>query len=332
MPSTDASTSPARQDAALGAILGALAGDAAGAVLEFIGHPPSPPEVDRALRYPGGGVHGVAPGQITDDGELTLCLLHALAEAPEFSLDRIAKWYGRWINSSPFDVGNATSVGFGPARDLPFADVKGLAAQMQAESQRLSSGSKANGSLMRCTPIGVWGHALDDDALVACARADSSLTHPNPACGDAVAAYSLAIAHLVREPGDRSGAWDRARAWVDREACEDVRGWMDAAERDLTTDYLRMIGFVKHGFTEAFRQLRRGADWETAVRETLMGGGDTDTNACIVGGLIGAASGADAMPVLARGMVLDCDTRSGKQRPEWLHPSGVDVTLRIIAS
>lgn len=45
-----------------------------------------------------------------------------------------------------------------------------------------SAGSKANGSLMRCVPLGVSGWSLGYDALVACAREDSSLTHPNPAC------------------------------------------------------------------------------------------------------------------------------------------------------
>lgn len=332
MPPSRASLSPAQHDAALGAILGALAGDAAGAVLEFIGHRPSLPEVERAMRFPGGGVHGVAPGQITDDGELTLALLHALAESPEWSLDRIASWYGRWLNSHPFDIGNATSAGLDPARRLEFGVTPGLAAQMQVAAQRASPGSKANGSLMRCVPIGVWGWGLDDDALVACAREDSSLTHPNAACGDAVAAYVLAIGHLVRSPGDREGAWSRAREWAARGACDEVRGWLDAVERDEAIDYARQIGFVKHGFMAAFRQLRRGVGWEVAVRETLLGGGDTDTNACIVGGMVGAAGGADATPVLARGTVLDCDTLAGRERPEWLHPRVATALIRAALS
>ena len=332
MPLSDASPSSARHDAALGALLGALAGDAAGATLEFIGHTPKPAEVERAMRYPGGGVLQVAPGQVTDDGELTLCLLQALAESREFSLERIASWYGRWLNSSPFDIGNATSSGFGPARGLPFEVRRGLAVQMQLAAQQLSPGSKANGSLMRCVPLGVWGWSLDDATLVSHARDDSSLSHPHPACGDAVAAYTLAIAHLVREPGDRAGAWTRAERWARTGACEEVRGWLAAAERDEVTDYEKLIGFVKHGFTEAFRQLRRGASWETGVRETLLGGGDTDTNACIVGGMLGAAGGAEAMPVLARGMVLDCDTRAGRERPEWVHPREVTAMLRRVLS
>ena len=328
MPPSRALLSSAQHDAALGALLGALAGDAAGAVLEFIGHKPALPEVERAMRYPGGGVHRLAPGQITDDGELTLALLHALAASPEWSLDRVASWYGRWFNSQPFDIGNATSSGLEPARGLAFGLTPSLAVQMQVAAQRASPGSKANGSLMRCVPLGVWGWALDDDALVAIARDDSSLTHPNPACGDAVAAYVLAIGQLVREPGDRDGAWSRAKAWAGHGACDEVRAWLDAAERDEVTEYQRQIGFVKHGFTDSFRQLRRGASWETAVRETLLGGGDTDTNACIVGGMLGAAGGADAMPVLARGMVLDCDTRAGRERLEWLHPRGIGAMLR----
>ena len=49
--------------------------------------------------------------QVTDDSELALCLAHGLAgsnEPPSSTppLDDIAKWYGEWINSPPFDIGN----------------------------------------------------------------------------------------------------------------------------------------------------------------------------------------------------------------------------------
>ena len=71
-------------DAALGCFLGALVGDAAGATLEFIGRQPTREEVDWAMGMPGGGVWNVAPGQITDDGELTLCLARGLAVKETF--------------------------------------------------------------------------------------------------------------------------------------------------------------------------------------------------------------------------------------------------------
>ena len=90
-------------DATLGCLLGACVGDAAGAVLEFR-EPPSPTDVDWAMTMPGGGVWGVAPGQITDDSELMLCLAQALAESPTFDLERIAHHYAAWIDSPPFDI------------------------------------------------------------------------------------------------------------------------------------------------------------------------------------------------------------------------------------
>ena len=42
--------------------------------------------------------------------------------------------------------------------------------------------SKANGALMRVTPLAVWGHALPDDQLADCARREAALSHPNVTC------------------------------------------------------------------------------------------------------------------------------------------------------
>jgi len=87
------------QIAAKGCLLGACASDATGATLEFIGRKPSLIEVENALSMPGGGVWNVAPRQITDDGELTLCLAQALAGQPSFEIERVARQYACWIES-----------------------------------------------------------------------------------------------------------------------------------------------------------------------------------------------------------------------------------------
>ena len=77
---------------------------------------------------------------------------------------------------------------------------------------------------------------------------------------------------------------------------------------------------MRIGFTHAFRHLGLGTSFIEALMETLAGGGDTDTNACIVGGLLGAADGADAIPLPLRQAVLTCDTAKGRPRPAFLHP------------
>lgn len=42
--------------------------------------------------------------------------------------------------------------------------------------------SKANGALMRITPLAVWAHQLPQEQLVQTVRADAQLTHPNQTC------------------------------------------------------------------------------------------------------------------------------------------------------
>jgi hypothetical protein len=88
--------------------------------------------------------------------------------------------------------------------------------------------SKANGSLMRCMPLGIWGHQLDDHALARLARFDSALSHPNPTCCDAVAAYTIALAELVGS-GDSETAVTRAQKWTSSEACREVKDWLSSA-------------------------------------------------------------------------------------------------------
>jgi ADP-ribosyl-[dinitrogen reductase] hydrolase len=63
----------------------------------------------------GGGCWRVAPGQITDDGELALCLARSLAGARTVDRDKIARAYVDWFNSGPFDCGNATGNATGNA-------------------------------------------------------------------------------------------------------------------------------------------------------------------------------------------------------------------------
>ena len=48
------------------------------------------------------------------------------------------------------------------------------------------------------------------------------------------------------------------------------------------------IGHLKIAFMWAFHYLKNDFTYEAAIRDILMKGGDTDTNAAIVGGLLGA--------------------------------------------
>ena len=305
------------KDIAEGILLGVLIGDASGAPLEFLGRKPDEAEVDRALEFPGGGAWSVAPGQITDDGELTLSLARGLIAG---GLPQIAQAYAAWLRSRPFDVGNTTARAF----RVPPSDT--LVQSMRQASQG-SLSSKANGSLMRCAPLAVWGHRLSRSQLALVARSDSALSHPNPVCQDAVASYVLALRHLLLNPGDGAGAFEVAKSWVQDEACEEVQAWLQMAEAGERPAFYPLAGFVKIGFVHALVQLRAGADYRQALFETLLGGGDTDTNAAIVGGMVGARVGRAGVPQVMVERLMACETEAGRPRPEVYHPRQVPLLV-----
>ena len=87
-------------------------------------------------------------------------------------------------------------------------------------------------------------------------------------------------------------------------------------------------GFVRIAFTHAFHHLYQATPFYEALAAILTGGGDTDTNACIAGGLLGALHGAEAIPEQMRSAVLNCDLSRGQSRPNWLRPINLSGHVR----
>jgi len=298
-----------------GAILGALVGDAAGATLEFLPQTPIRSQVKQAMAMVGGGCWRTAPGQITDDGEMAICLMHALAGEDSFSIELVAKSYLRWYQSMPFDIGRTTSTGLSGGLRQPERPIH---RGMWKAAEQYNRGSKANGALMRIAPLGVWGWRLTEEDLVEAACQDNRLTHLNLTCQHSSAVYCLAIRHLMHHPQDADGAFKTAKEWARTLGNRDVQEWLSLAERNEDVGYAPSIGFVKYGFVHAFRHLKNKTSYINAIFETLIGGGDTDTNACIVGGLVGAYNGEEGIPGPMKEAILQCDTQKGRPRPEFL--------------
>jgi len=305
------------ENLAQGCLVGAFVGDSAGARLEFLGQQPDNAQLDDALAMKGGGVFRLAPGQITDDGELTLALARALAGEQQYPREKVATNYRAWVASHPFDIGNATSAALGGAMaaDAVVADA------VSTHAVKHNFASKANGALMRASALGIWSVRLSVEEAVAAARADACLTHPNLTCQWASAAYVVAIRHLLLHPGDGEGAFAAAEGALNGtpdEGIIEVKSWFqDSARGGLPACY-PLAGFVRIAFTYAFHHLHCGTSFESALRQVLAGGGDTDTNACIAGGLVGARVGFAAIPAEMSRAVLACDTAMGRPRPTWL--------------
>ncbi|RKO94210.1 ADP-ribosylation/Crystallin J1 [Blyttiomyces helicus] len=282
-------------DAALGSMLGAAVGDASGATLEFCPHKINSIDVRNAMRMPGGGVLKIEKGGITDDTELQISLANALVgRSPRdgMPLHTIMENYREWIRSGPLDAGTACTRAF------------------TAENHEgLNLESKANGALMRSMPIGVFARNLKPEAIADYARKDCCLSHPNIATQDANAAYCVAAAHLIQNPGDAEGAIKAARSVIHD---QEVLNWVDEALNGADVKCEKQIGFVRWGFTLALQHLHLRTSFEKAIEDTLLRGGDTDTNAAIVGGLVGALHGAKAIPEFMKEPVLRARGERGK--------------------
>jgi ADP-ribosyl-[dinitrogen reductase] hydrolase len=255
---------------ATGCLLGQVIGDSLGSRVELKSTADIAREFPQGVRdLADGGVYRTLAGQPTDDSEMALALSRSLVKEKGFKNEAILDAYREWLQTRPVDVGATTE--------------RGLLGLHTTESE-------SNGSLMRISPIGIW--AAGDPARAAqAAREDSALTHPNPVCVQACAGYAAAIAVGVGG-GDRRAMLDAALAHSAGKARAAIE---QGAAGTPPATCEKNIGWVLIGLQNAFYSLFR-FDFEEGIVQSVMRGGDTDTNAAIAGALLGAAHGRDAIP------------------------------------
>jgi ADP-ribosylglycohydrolase len=76
------------------------------------------------------------------------------------------------------------------------------------------------------------------------------------------------------------------------------------AATERPADYVSNQGWVLIAFQNAFWQLLHAENTESGIIDTVMSGGDTDTNGAIAGALLGAVDGRDTIPLQWRDRIL----------------------------
>jgi ADP-ribosylglycohydrolase len=276
---------------AMGCLLGQLAGDALGGLVEF----QAPEEIRR--RYPGGvrdladgGTWNTLAGQPTDDSEMALALARMLVARGSYDAAAARAAYVRWLDSSPFDCGRTVSAGL---RGKP------------------NAASQANGALMRICPLGIFSARRDPARVAEWARQDAAITHPHPVCVQANALFALAVARAVREAVAPRELYRRIREAAGT-AEASLREAIEEAENAPPADYVSQEGWVLIAFQNALWQMLHAPSLEEGVVDTVMRGGDTDTNAAICGALLGAVRGAAAVPERWRQALRACRPEAGR--------------------
>ncbi len=290
---------------AQGAMLGQLVGDALGSLVEFMG------AADIAAAHPSGpftlfdgGTHNTLAGQPTDDSEMALLLIRGIVANGGYSDAVAAEAYVAWLASGPFDVGGTIGQALRAGRGDPRPETLRAAA---------SRDSQANGALMRISPVGILGHAVAPEVVSAWARADAALTHPNAICGDCNAIFCATLAHAIATGAKGRTLYDFAVEQAAGLENQTAATWLAEAESPLPADLSRQMGWVRWAFTATFHHVLKETPFEAALVDVIRRGGDTDTNAAIVGAMLGAVQGRAAIPAQWRERVLTCRPVQGLQ-------------------
>ena len=281
------------EDRAVGCLQGLAVGDALGAAVEF--RPPGTFEPVTGMR--GGGPHGLAAGEWTDDTSMALALADSILTVG-WDLDDQARRYLSWweageysVTGDCFDIGNGTAEALGTFRHTGDARTSGSPARARA----------GNGSIMRLAPVAIaagWRYPDDLDGLVGRCTESSYPTHRAPQALSACAVLGVSLAGLltgvdravVLDP--RWSVWRRLPFALDAEVEEVVMGSHSTRQPpDIVGS-----GYVVRSLEAAMWAFGRAEDFASAVLAAVNLGDDSDTTGAVCGQLAGAYWGKTGIP------------------------------------
>ncbi|WP_063772153.1 ADP-ribosylglycohydrolase family protein [Kitasatospora mediocidica] len=249
------------------------------------------------------GIDPPAPWPWTDDTEMA-CSVHAALT------ERDAGRFARTLDS--FDLTHAFARrhdfdrGYGPAANRLLRLVReGGDARALAGELFDGQGSYGNGAAMRVAPLGA-AFASDPGAAVRPAAATAVITHTHPQAVDGAVAVAVAAAHAVRArtaPGTPAEFLTAVRALTPRgavyEALGEARALLDEPDPVAVARILGNGSRVSALDTVPFAlwcAARWLDDYRGAVLAAIRAGGDVDTTAAIVGGVVAARTGVAGIP------------------------------------
>lgn len=300
----------ARESRVIGALLGVHAGDSLGATLEFSSHEEIAHHYPNGLRdIVGGGPFNWSAGHATDDTDMARGVLLAYHDHNCLGLgddvarlagDYFVKWLrGDWPDrrpgTYPDDIGGATSTGLEIYEKTRDPDRAGA-----------GEGNAGNGSLMRCIATGLF--QPDPEKLIKESQRISKITHDDKRCTIACAAYNTIVSKLINQvnPAKAIEAGLSVAETLERTSTGPV---YEAIELGMSLDVAKMAkegsprelkgrfgGFVLGSLSLAIAALLDSRSLEDIVVDVVRIGHDTDTNAAIAGGLLGARDGLTGIP------------------------------------
>lgn len=294
------------EERSINCLYGGLIGDALGGRYEFdctglIDDDLQRFGLDSHWEILGEGVYDLGAGQVTDDSEMAMALASSILVSGKVTRTAIAQAYHNWYLSDPFDIGKSTknAVRYSSADQM----IKAAKQFDQNCLEQYQSHNLSNGFLMRIGPLGVVCAGLISQntsapilikQIVKLVSEDTLLTHPSLTALTYSTTFIILLGFAIVD-----GKFDRGYKLVKKhiKSHGDCFHILDAGlnlDSKLAHDPRKQIGDVRIAFQLAIRKaflVQTGKmSFEEAIVSTVKLGGDTDTNACIVGYLCGAVS------------------------------------------
>lgn len=274
-------TTPSSGDRARGAMLGLAAGNALGVPTEGLQVPEA-----IAAAFPG-GMRDILRMDTTgspfdDDTAMALILAEELL-AGEVDLEHLARRWIVWMDADGRGVGDWTRTALNHIRT-------------HGSPPSGTDGRATNGAIMRALPVALATRGSPRN-LVAGTWHTAALTHPDDRCTWGAVAVNVAAAELLA--GRRDFVADVIEVLRVNEAPAPLLAAVQRVPLERRAD-LPLLG--EHaGDAVSCVEIALWAAWHEPTLEAALiwlanAGGDTDTNAAVAGGLLGARDGEAAIP------------------------------------
>lgn len=262
-------------------LLGAACGDALGATLEFMGREEIKRLHGELREIIGGGWLRLRPGQVTDDTDMLIAVANGILENPDDPIELIGNRFIEWLRTGPPDVGATCNFA------IRAAERDGWSRATEAVREQFGDRAAGNGALMRTLPVGM-AYAWHDHLIETMATRIAEMTHPTREAVLSCVVYSLAVSRLLE-------GWNKRavlRFIRDRLSEEPrIRSSIFDADGRVFEPTDDVSGYTIDTLQAALWAFQTGDSAEEVIVLAANLGGDTDTVACIAGGLAGVYYG-----------------------------------------
>ena len=256
---------------------------------------------------------------VTDDTEQAVMIMRTLSDCNgEANLTHFGKLLQAWAYNGINEHGQKGALDVGgtvysaiSSRTYPDDPLN--------TALRRTSRSCGNGGIMRTAPVGCFKF-WDLNTVTKNALNFSCATHYNDICAVCAVACSLLIAKNIQRYADKDRSKYKEEKMTSDEIDETIDEAFEIVDKELGNefdvkankkeimDYLkaddfeslklsgRQTGYVLRAAGAAILALRKGMDFVEAMTEVIRWAGDADSNAAVVGGIIGAVVGFSKIP------------------------------------